>query len=121
MIFILYLVLSLSVYFSYKALRKVWKLIINQLSFNKASKKYININDKIANFLYKDDNITKYKEKALEYRNILFLNESEAAIEKDYIKYYNDSYERLYALFKDVIPELLQEEREKKLNKILVV
>jgi len=110
----------------------IFDIIIRQSSYNKAFKRYNDINDRIANFLYKSDNINKYRGQASEYLKITwnppgargdglkdYLPELKNTI--DYTKYYNDSYKKLYNLFKDIIPELIQEEREKKLNKILVV
>ncbi len=98
----------------------IFDIIIRQSSYNKAFKRYNDINDRIANFLYKSDNINKYRGQASEYLKITW-NLPELKNTIDYTKYYNDSYKKLYNLFKDIIPELIQEEREKKLNKILVV
>ncbi len=102
----------------------IFDIIIRQSSYNKAFKRYNDINDRIANFLYSSDNSFKYRRHSSEYLKIICDNVkeyTEIGSIMDYTMYYNKSYEELYDLFKDIIPELIQEEREKKLNKILVV
>lgn len=96
----------------------VYEIAITPSAY-KAFKKYSDINDKISNFLYKDDNINKYRNHASIYLTKVLMGGGDIAA-KDYTNYYSKLYDELYDLFKGIIPELIQEEREKKLNKILV-
>lgn len=102
----------------------IFDIIFSHSSYNKAFKRYNDINNKITNFLYQSDNINKYRSQTSEYLKITYDNLkefTEIVSMKDYTMYYIKSYKELYDLFKDIIPELVQEEREKKLNKILLV
>ena len=124
MIFIRFILLLSSIYIIYRSTHMIFDIIISHSSYNKAFKRYNDINNKIANFLYQSDNINKYRSQTSEYLKITYDNLkefTEIVSMKDYTMYYIKSYKELYDLFKDIIPELVQEEREKKLNKILLV
>lgn len=123
MIFIRFILLLSSIYIIYRSTHMIFDIIFSH-SYNKAFKRYNDINNKIANFLYQSDNINKYRSQTSEYLKITCDNLkefTEIVSMKDYTKYYIKSYKELYDLFKGIIPELVQEEREKKLNKILLV
>lgn len=88
--------------------------------FDRSYKKFKDLSDKVSDFLHKDLSTSrKYEKKSYEYLRILTeidgLSDTDSAIHS-----YNTAYQQLYDAFKDVIPEIIQEEREKKLNKILV-
>ena len=84
MIFIHVILLLSSIYILYRTTHMIFDIIIRQSSYNKAFKRYNDINDRIANFLYKSDNINKYRGQYLK------ITEPRTKKHIDYTKYYND-------------------------------
>lgn len=119
------IMMIISIYLIYKSVSGIYNITINQSRFNKSHKKYKDLTDKIFNFLHDETNFINYSDKLDEYFKILNLplpgNKLNLSSDIDeYIAYYENSYNKLFDMFKDIIPDLIQEEREKKLDKILV-
>jgi hypothetical protein len=93
---------------AYFQLRKAYEL----RKLYRESKKFLELTTKINDFLAKGDNKIKYQKELIEYLSLLG-NQFQSDNPMDYNK--------LYSIFKDIIPDFKQVEREKKLKKLLEV
>ena len=84
----------------------------------KSSSEYLHVIDLISNFLGEDDNYNKYFERFNTYIDIIGNIKIDIDVE-DLVNHYELSTLKLKSLFKDLIPEMLKEERDLKLEKLL--
>lgn len=95
-------------------------MTITHSEYNKSYKNFKNICDNISEYIHTSEDIVvnTHTELVLKYLEIISMSVS-GTTSKDYIIFYNKSAEDLYNLFKNIVPQFIIEEREKKINKIL--
>ena len=94
----------------------IFKSIIDEFEYSKSYRRYTKISNMVSKMILSD--IDKYKNESLLYLNIIssdcdLLSTSSISI------YYNFKSDQLIKHFKNIIPEILEEEREEKIIKIL--
>ena len=114
--FVLLLVLILSICQLFNVLNSI-KYFLHTRTERKSRKNYEDLVEKITTFLV--ENKGKYNKESLAFLEIVGNFKGIDYSSKEYIKVLDKKTERLLDLFKNIIPELIQEERNKKL-KILV-
>lgn len=109
------LLLTISLYWVFKIFLPLTKLIIEHIRYQKSYKKYVRRSEIIMEFLKNDVSNNKlYQKEMTKYLEILY-NHLTKTTSDNYI----EESEEIFNLFKDIIPEFRQENRDKKLKQIL--
>ncbi len=114
-IFLYLFLLFVMVFWVYKIIIPITKMLRSQISYKRSYKDYSQKRDIIFNFLKSDlSNQKLYQKEAEKFLEVLSRHIS-ATTSREHL----EETAELFNIFKDIIPEFKQEVREKKLKQIL--